>query len=281
FWNTVAIKHVNDVTRLQTLVDKKKVVVTKAEIRELLIRKQVGDLLTHTTKYASPTLTQKVFANMRRVGKWFYGVDIPLFEGMLVGQEIKEGGDEKEHVEDVTAGDAAQGDDTAAHGEVPTVQHTLPQSPQAQPQPQTQPQQAADFPMSLLQEALDAYATLTKRRIDTSDDTVMDDESNQGMIIDKMDKDDAIVLMDDKEDDKKDEEAKEDEPTEVQEVVDVVTTAKLITEVVTAASETVTATNKGKGIMVEEPKPLKKKQQIEMDEEYARKLHAEINKDID
>nr|GFC87705.1 hypothetical protein [Tanacetum cinerariifolium] len=39
------------------------------------------------------------------------------------------------------------------------------------------------------------------------------------------------------------EEAKEDEtePTEVQEVVDVVTTAKLITEIVTAASETVTA----------------------------------------
>nr|GFA30847.1 hypothetical protein [Tanacetum cinerariifolium] len=33
--------------------------------------------------------------------------------------------------------------------------------------------------------------------------------------------------------------------------------------------------------MLEEPKPLKKKQQIKMDEEYARKLHAEINKDID
>nr|GFC68529.1 hypothetical protein [Tanacetum cinerariifolium] len=38
----------------------------------------------------------------------------------LVGQEIKEGGDEEEHVEDVTASDAAQGDDTFAHGEVPT-----------------------------------------------------------------------------------------------------------------------------------------------------------------
>nr|GEX47847.1 hypothetical protein [Tanacetum cinerariifolium] len=37
----------------------------------------------------------------------------------------------------------------------------------------------------------------------------------------------------------------------------------------------------GKGIMVEEPKPLKKKQQVEMDEEYARKLHEELNKDID
>nr|GFC45294.1 hypothetical protein [Tanacetum cinerariifolium] len=43
------------------------------------------------------------------------------------------------------------------------------------------------------------------------------------------------------EDDKKDEEAKEDEPAKVQEVVDVVTTAKLITEVVTAAIETITA----------------------------------------
>nr|GEX85098.1 reverse transcriptase domain-containing protein [Tanacetum cinerariifolium] len=39
--------------------------------------------------------------------------------------------------------------------------------------------------------------------------------------------------------------------------------------------------DKGKGIMVEEPKPLKKKQQVKMDEEYARKLHAELNIDID
>nr|GEY95735.1 retrovirus-related Pol polyprotein from transposon TNT 1-94 [Tanacetum cinerariifolium] len=247
---------VNDVTRLQALVDKKKVVVTKAVIREvlrlddaegvdclpneeiftelarigrkfnfskyifdslvrnidittkfymyprflqLLIRKQVGDLSTHTTKYASPTLTQKVFANMRRVGKGFSGVETPLCEGMLVGQEIEEEGDADEHVEDVTAGDDAQGDDNAAHGEVPT-------------------------------------------RVDTSNDIVMDDESNQGRMIDEMDKDDAVVLMDEKEEDKKVEEAKvdenaqEDETDEVQEVVDVVTTAKLITKTVIAAS---------------------------------------------
>nr|GEX48440.1 hypothetical protein [Tanacetum cinerariifolium] len=114
----------------------------------------------------------------------------------------------------------------------------------------------------------------TSQRVDTSEDTVMDYASNQGRIIDEMDKDDVVSLMDDKEEDKKDEEAKvveddqvqgrqaesqaeiykiymdhaskvlsmqEDEPTEVQEVVDVITTAKLITEVVTAASKTVTA----------------------------------------
>nr|GFC50456.1 hypothetical protein [Tanacetum cinerariifolium] len=38
--------------------------------------------------------------------------------------------------------------------------------------------------------------------------------------------------------------------------------------------------DKGKGIMVEEPMPMKKKQQVEMDEEYARKLHKELNQDI-
>nr|GEZ37820.1 hypothetical protein [Tanacetum cinerariifolium] len=77
FWVTVAVKQVNDVTRLQVLVDKKKVVVTEAKIREAL---RLDDA---------------------------------------------EGGDEEGdadgHVEEVNAGDAAHGDDSSAHGEVPTV----------------------------------------------------------------------------------------------------------------------------------------------------------------
>nr|GEU45601.1 hypothetical protein [Tanacetum cinerariifolium] len=471
---------VNDVTRLQALVDRKKVVVTEATIREalclddaegvdclpneeifaelarmrykkpstkltfykafflsqwnlvrnidsttkfymyprflqLIIKNQVGDLSTHTTKYTSPALTQKVFANIRRVGKGFSGVETPLFEGMPVEQEIDEEGDADEHIEEVATGDAAHGDVSAANGEVlaiteepsipsptpPTlppqlpqdilstsqVQETPPQSPQVQPpspQPQPEPQQAADFSMSLLQEAMDACAAFSRRvehleydkvaqaleitklkrrvkklekrnkvrvlklrrlqkvgtsqRVETSDDTVMDDESNQGRMIAKMDQDDAVVLKDNKDEDKevtdavKDvEEAKvgesaqdqgrqaesqtkiykinmdhankvlsmqddETEPAEVQEVVDVVTTTKLIIEVVTAASKTLTAAksttstiilaetkskDKVKGILVAEPKPLKKKQQIGMDEQYARELHVELNKDID
>nr|GEU59680.1 hypothetical protein [Tanacetum cinerariifolium] len=39
--------------------------------------------------------------------------------------------------------------------------------------------------------------------------------------------------------------------------------------------------DKGKGILVEEPKPLKKKQQIKQDEQYARELHVELKKEID
>nr|GFC96423.1 hypothetical protein [Tanacetum cinerariifolium] len=66
-----------------------------------------------------------------------------------------------------------------------------------------------------------------------------------------------------------------------------------MTEVVTAASATITAAdtpitaatltathNKRKGILVKEPKPLKKQAQIEQDEAYARELEAELNKNI-
>nr|GEX94964.1 hypothetical protein [Tanacetum cinerariifolium] len=353
-----------DVTRLQALVDKKKVVVMEAAIKEVLWLDDVEgvDCLPN----------EEIFAKLA-----------------CIGQVIEEGGDAKEHVQDETDDNAAQGDDTAAYGEVPTAHHTPPQSPQVK-QPSSPPQaqqQAADFPMSLLQEALDACVALTrrvehieydkvaqaleitklKRRVKKLEKGNMVRVLKLQRIINEMDKDDVVALMDDKEDDKKEEEAKVvkddqvlrkqaesqaekykidmdhaskvlsmqgDEPAKVQEVVDVVTTAKLITEVVTAASEivstiisaaepqvltaTITAApvrvvaapsrrrkgvvirdleeesttssiipadtkskDKGKGIMVEEPKPLKKKQQVEMDEEYARKLHVELNKDID
>nr|GEV84463.1 putative ribonuclease H-like domain-containing protein [Tanacetum cinerariifolium] len=171
------------------------------------------------------------------------------------------------------------------------------------------------------------------QRIDTSEDYTMEDASNQGRMIDDLDKDAAVDLMDDKGEEKKGEKVKDEQvkgrqakiyhidmdhaskvlsmqedELKLQEVVDVVTTAKLITEVATAAIRVATAStrrrkrvvirdleeesttlipvdtkskDKGKGIMVEEPKPLKKKQQVEMDEEYARKLHEELNKDID
>nr|GFB42674.1 hypothetical protein [Tanacetum cinerariifolium] len=58
---------------------------------QLIIQNQVGDLSTHTTRFISPALTQKVFANMRRVGKGFSGVETPLFEGMLARQHAEEG----------------------------------------------------------------------------------------------------------------------------------------------------------------------------------------------
>nr|GEX12336.1 ribonuclease H-like domain, reverse transcriptase, RNA-dependent DNA polymerase [Tanacetum cinerariifolium] len=51
---------------------------------QVIINAQVDDFSSHTNQYTSPTLTQKVFANMHRVGKGFYGVETPLFATMLV-----------------------------------------------------------------------------------------------------------------------------------------------------------------------------------------------------
>nr|GEV45668.1 ribonuclease H-like domain-containing protein [Tanacetum cinerariifolium] len=142
-------------------------------------KKHVGDLSTHTTKYTSPALTHKVFANMRRVGKGFFGVETPLFEGMLVAQEVGEGVANEVHGEEVNAGNANEGDVSAAHDEIPTadeepsipspilptplpqpsknipstsqVQPTPTQSPHVQPQsPQPPPTQDAGIPMNLL-----------------------------------------------------------------------------------------------------------------------------------
>nr|GEV36726.1 hypothetical protein [Tanacetum cinerariifolium] len=91
----------------------------------------------------------------------------------------------------------------------------------------------------------------TAQKVETSDDTVMDDVSKQGRIIANMDADkdgrkvesqaqiyqinlehaDKVLSMQDD----------DVEPAKLQELVEVVTTAKFITEVVTAASATITA----------------------------------------
>nr|GFA36771.1 hypothetical protein [Tanacetum cinerariifolium] len=289
---------------------------------QLIIQNQLGDLSTHNTKYTSPALTQKVFANIRRVGKGCSGVETPLFDGMLVAGEPEEQGND---VQD---------------------QYILLPTPPTPP-----PQQPQDLP-STSQEALDASAALTRRVEHLEHDKVAQDleitkletrvkkleKANKvkALKLRRLKKDEGIALMDDEGAEKKAEDAQvagdeqEDEP-EVQEAVEVVTTAKLITEVVAAVSKSVTAANattatipaatitpapvrvvaastrkrkgvvirdpeeestaktpaetnskdKGKGIMVEEPKSMKKKQQVEMDEEYARKFHEELNKDID
>nr|GEU31177.1 putative ribonuclease H-like domain-containing protein [Tanacetum cinerariifolium] len=259
---------------------------------QLIIIKQVGDLSTYTTKYTSPALTQKVFANMRRVGKGFSRVKTQLFEGMLVAQEVEQG-DADENVENVNAGDAAEGDVSAANDEVPTadeepsIQSPTPPTPPPQPYHDIPSTSQLKRRVKKLERRNKAKVLKLRRlqkvgtaeRIDTSDDTVMDDVSNQGRMISDIDVDADVVLEEAKEvaaDAKADQDTKvdesvdiqgrqaksqaeiykidldhdnkvlsmqeeESEPVELQEVVDIVIIAKIITEVVTAASTTITA----------------------------------------
>nr|GEV30936.1 hypothetical protein [Tanacetum cinerariifolium] len=337
--------------RLQALVDKKKVVVTEAAIREALhlddakgvdclpnkeiFCRCMSAKRTSWNEFRSSMASAVICLSLRRkfnfskIGTGFSGAETHLFEGMLVEQEVNEEGDVDEHVKEVNTGDVAHGDVSVAHGEVPTVtqepsipsptpstpplqppqdlpstsqvQQTPPQSPQVQPpspqpQPQPQPQQAADFPMSLLQEAMDACAALTRRVEHLEYDKVSQgleitklrkrvkklEKKNKGRMIAEMDQDDDVVLENDKKEDKevadavKDvEEAKKDEtePAKVQEVVDVVTSAKLITEVVTAASAIITT--------AEAQVPTTTLIVASARVAAALKLHVELNKDID
>nr|GEV76545.1 hypothetical protein [Tanacetum cinerariifolium] len=75
----------------------------------------------------------------------------------------------------------------------------------------------------------------------------------------------------------------EAEPAEVEEVIKVVIDSKLMTEAATASVIMHTkdkSKDKGKGILIAEPKPLKRQAQIEQDEAFARELEVELNANI-
>nr|GEV01266.1 hypothetical protein [Tanacetum cinerariifolium] len=66
---------------------------------QVMINAQMDYLSSHTTKYTSPALTQKIFANMRRIGKGFSGVETPLFDIMLVQPQVHDAAEKVAHLE--------------------------------------------------------------------------------------------------------------------------------------------------------------------------------------
>nr|GEV30809.1 putative ribonuclease H-like domain-containing protein [Tanacetum cinerariifolium] len=300
FWSSVAVKKVNDVTRLQALVVRKKCMSAKrttwnefsSSMASAAIYLSTGDLSSHTTKYTSPAMTHKIFANMRRVGKGRSGVETPLFEGMIVAQQVGEGAAEV-NVDDVHAvgvanKDAANvnvDDVNAADAEPyipsppPTTQSPPPPQEQEQPStsqelsthppstiaespspPQQQQHSQPDISMDLFHTLLDTCTALTRRvenlehdkiakaleiiklkqwvkklemrgiisNIDTDEDVIFKDAKDVAAI-QKTAEIEVLSMQDD-----------ESEPTKLKEVVEVVTTAKLMTEVVIAAAATIT-----------------------------------------
>nr|GEV54265.1 hypothetical protein [Tanacetum cinerariifolium] len=318
FWTTVDVKKVNDVIRLQALVDKKKVVITEASIRdalrlvdaegiECLLNEEIFAELARIYEKPSTKLTfYKAFfssqlkflihtilqcmsakrtswnefsSSMASVviclskGKGFSGVKTPVFEGMIVEQQVDKG-DAEVNVDNVsTAGVTADGDVSAANVEVPTVDEE-PSIPSPTP-PTPLPQPSQDIPSTSQDKIAQALEiTMLKQRVKK-----LERKNKERMIAD-MDADADIVLKEAKDvvadivKDVQDADVKESthdqgrkaesqakiykidlehankvlstqeeeiKPAEVQEVVDVVTTAKIIIEVVTAASNTITA----------------------------------------
>nr|GEY18463.1 ribonuclease H-like domain-containing protein [Tanacetum cinerariifolium] len=316
FTNLKTTITVNDVMRLQALINRKKVIITEATVREalrlddaesidclpneeiftklsrmglvrnvdssvkfymyprflqLMIRAQVGDLSSHTTKYSSPAITQKVFANMRRVGKGFSGLETPLFKGMIVAQQVDDVADEVAagvDIDDVPAAD---------------VEPTLPSpTPTTQPPPPSQ-----ELPSTLQVEDASKQGEIIAN-IDVEEDVTLKDvdvvakeveveenadvqgrpeESQAKMYKIYLKYADKVLSMQDDESEPKEKGLVIKDPEET------------VAPSIIIHSEP-KSKDKGKGIMVQEPKPLKKKAQIEHDEAYARELEAELNKNI-
>nr|GEX16194.1 hypothetical protein [Tanacetum cinerariifolium] len=207
----------------------------------------IGDLSSHSTKYTSPALTQKVFANMRRVGKGFFGVVTSLFEGMLLAQEVGEDADEV-HAEDVNAAGViaeggiianidADGDVVLEDAKDVVVEKFGDVNESADIQGRTAESQAQIYQIDLEH---------TDKVLITAGSTTLTTAPSAA----KRRK--GVVIRD---------------PQET-------TTPSTIIHFEAKSKD------KGKGILVEEPKPLKKKAQIKQDEKYTRELEAELNKNI-
>nr|GFA10618.1 hypothetical protein [Tanacetum cinerariifolium] len=249
---------------------------------QLIIQTNIVDLSTHTTRYISPALTQKVFTNMRRVGKGFSSIKTPLFEIILVVRDV---------AKEAEAQVLAQGDNVQEPATEEVVPEDVPPTPMSSSPPS--PVLATCSALALSVEGLEndkaaqqleivklkamvkklekinkvksfklerLKKVKTSQRVESSDD--MENVFNQGRKIVNMDQDEGIKLVADQEKDAEfegrhaDKQAEiynidldhsskvlsmQEDDTEVQEAVEIVTTAKIMTEVVTAAATQVAA----------------------------------------
>nr|GEV90220.1 hypothetical protein [Tanacetum cinerariifolium] len=236
---------------------------------------------------------------MSRVGKGFSGVDTPLFEGMLVSQQVHDDIDAATKNEDAAEPTPPSPTPTTTPpppqqeliSSPPQVAPTLPPSPHQCPisQPLSpltqQPSHTTNISMDLLNTLLEACTTLTKKVENLEQDKIA-----QALEITKLKQ--RVRRLEHKRKLKvsgfkrlrKDDEA---EPAELKEVIKVATTAKLMIEVVTvAAATTITAapmpkanqTRRRRGVIIHDPEETATPSVI--DEAYARELELELNANI-
>nr|GEW84980.1 hypothetical protein [Tanacetum cinerariifolium] len=136
----------------------------------VMINTQVDDLSSHNTKYTSPALTQKVFANIKRIGKGFSGVETPLFDTMLVQPQVQDAAKVEEDEDDEVSAAPTPPSPTPATTS-PPQQQPIPSLAQASPallssplqeQP-TQPTHTLESSMTLLNKLMETCVTLTQK----------------------------------------------------------------------------------------------------------------------
>ncbi|GKE42097.1 hypothetical protein Tco_1469381, partial [Tanacetum coccineum] len=277
---------------------------------QVLLDNQVDDMTSHHTKYTSPALTHKVFANMRRVSKGFSGNETPIFDTMLVQPQTQADEDVEIPVDE----------------EQPTTT-SAPSTSEPQDQPSTphdsleqEPTHSSPHNLPLTGRKVDALekdklAQATKI-LKESSLGAEENASKQGVISD-IDADAEIPLVDETQrlddglifdttaDLGGEEVVVKPAETGVSPTLDVkvsaakpaVTTVSslvttdsvtiIVVEPVSAAAKELTdndmtmCSSKGKAIMIEYEKPVKIKDQIAHDEQVAKDLHDKIQVELE
>nr|GEW86418.1 hypothetical protein [Tanacetum cinerariifolium] len=138
----------------------------------VLINNQVDDLSSHITKYTSPALTQKVFANMGRISKGFSSVETPLFATMLVQpQAAAEEQDEEDEVPTAPTPPSPTHEPSPPLHEPITTPTQAQHAPLSSP-PQEQPTTTSASDMNLLNTLIDTCTTLSHKVVALEQDKV-------------------------------------------------------------------------------------------------------------
>nr|GFB06847.1 hypothetical protein [Tanacetum cinerariifolium] len=194
----VSVKKTNDVVKLQALIDRKKVVITKDTTRQALRLNDADgvDCLSNEEIFAElahmgyekppPNLTfYKAFFSAQchlpchRIGKGFLGVETPLFVTMLVPPQVQDVAEVKEDEDDKVSAAPTSPLPTPATTSPPQQEPIL-SPPQAQPAPpssppQPQPAQTVDTSessMTLLNTLMETCAILTQKVANLEKDKV-------------------------------------------------------------------------------------------------------------
>nr|GEV11396.1 hypothetical protein [Tanacetum cinerariifolium] len=187
---------------------------------QLIVEHQLGDMSHHQDIYDNPSLSKKVFSNMKRVGTGFSKVITPLFGNMLVPAAEEVG----QVLDDVSI-------PTEPSTSKPHKKHkSKKQQPKAPKVPSPKPSPEHTIPLPSNDPIPDADKA---NKIEKLDVRVHKLEEENRILKEKSFK--SAKIDTDAPDIDKEESAK------VEEVLEVVTAAKLITEVVTIAEPTTTA----------------------------------------
>nr|GEY99640.1 hypothetical protein [Tanacetum cinerariifolium] len=258
-----------------------------------------------------PVLTQKVFANIRRVGKGFSGVETPLFKTILAVRDV---------AEEAEAQILAQGDDVQEHAEEevatdvvpPTPTSPLPSSPVIPTSPPHQspspPQlQSTEGSSHVFQQVLDTCSALVLRVevLENANAAQQLDIVKLKARVKKLEKLYKVISSKLRQLRKVGTFQRVESSDDVENVVAASTPIPAakpkILKIVAAPAvstrrrkgvvirdpkkelhidtpaETPIMKDKGKGILIEDPKPIKKKDQIEMDAEKLSKEAQEAD----